>query len=1534
MLSKKLKKFRRLIFVFSLVLLVITGPFIYRYLVSARPVQAAWLDDNWKYRNAVPISTHTAAETNVYQAVTIDTSVTANFLANCGDLRWTDYGGNLLPYFIVSGCGTSSTVVHVFFASYPAGAQTIYYYYGNPNAANGFVGADFPQVCGNGCAVGTVAAQELGKAPVLYWKLDEGQGATLHDSSSNNHTGTGSNGGGSSTWENEDFCVSGKCVLVLNGGFGSRTYTASTDTDLNPGTGSMSVAVWFKHNSTVPPSGVRMLIARYSTGGYKIYMNASGQMCFGIDTAATWGPADSACSTASYADSAWHFAEAVKNGTSSITLYIDGNQVGQKTSITTTGSISGTTPTFYAGIDSCGNCNVWNGFIDEVKYYGYLRTADQVKLDYAGGLNRLKVAKGVGSALGAPAFSTNALSQNLIGYWKMDQIASANPNDSSGNAATLTNVNTATFATGKFASAAALLKSSSQYFRSASTTPLSITGDLTLSAWIRPTSVTAATQFDIIGKWDGANTSYLLSQYGTDFRFYLNSSSNYILTSGANLAVNKWYHVIAVYSSVNSTATVYLNGVALSSTTTGTIPSSINSNSGRFHIGAQDSTTTAANFFDGKIDDARVYSRAFSPEEAYQLALWGPLPVAWWPFGENTGTAVNDVSGNGYNGTWQGNGLHWVPGKWGSAGNFVNAGNYVSTALGNSVQGVGKGTIEAWVYATSDPTNHDIYSEPRHADGSTRFEFLYDGGGHLLLGGRAPDTASYTNFATDTRTLPLNTWTHVAAVYDSEAGINHIYVNAVDHTTTIATQPFDNTTPITAPDIGADTVNSSIWPGRIQDVRLYAYARTPQQISEDMNAGHPTGGSPVGTMAAWWKFDEGYGASANDGSINANTGTLSGTKLPGWTLVSKYGKALSFDNNGYVDITGNPASLQFTGAFSVTAWINLATNGAVHDIIAKNGASTNLGYQFFTQGTAKLKFSVSDDGTGSTHLFSAVGTTTLNTNTWYFVAGVYNPGTSLTVYVNGVQDGQTTSSIPTSIFNSTADVNIGAENGSTNFMRGVIDEPHLYPGVLTPDQINLVMNNNRAIYLGSLSDTSNLTGGSVASSSGNAAYCVPGDSSACSTPVSEWNFEEGSGTSLNDTATAGHNGTWNTSTTNHYTQGKYGFGGIFNGVNDFVNVTSANIPSQTGTVALWIKPSGYPNAFNDMVSSGVGANDFRVTCTNSTTCVYGFFISSDQKASISVKPTLNTWTHIEVVWDSGGTRVYYNGLFQGQNTTAPSAFNQTGVHIGSYPDGTSNFQGNIDGVRIYNYARTPAQIAWDYNNGKPVDWWKLDECQGSTLNDSALNAQTFTVYISPLGTQTAAGTCQTSGTAWGNGINGKDNYSLNLDGTDDAATSSAQFSPLAVTASSITNVSWGGWFYPTRSATKEALIVKSNEFKVYKSVSGHAICSIYISAAFNDASSVTAPLTVNAWNHVICTYDGANLKTYVNGVLKNTTAYTTAITTATTKMYMGATSSSDQLLQGQVDDVKIWNYALTKDQVQLDYNLSGAVRFGPVTGAP
>ncbi len=73
------------------------------------------------------------------------------------------------------------------------------------------------------------------------------------------------------------------------------------------------------------------------------------------------------------------------------------------------------------------------------------------------------------------------------------------------------------------------------------------------------------------------------------------------------------------------------------------------------------------------------------------------------------------------------------------------------------------------------------------------------------------------------------------------------------------------------------------------------------------------------------------------------------------------------------------------------------------------------------------------------------------------------------------------------------------------------------------------------------------------------------------------------------------------------------------------------------------------------------------------------------------------------------------------------------------------------------------------------------------------------------------------------------------------------------------------------------------------------------------------------WTHVAPTYDGANLRLYVNGVQVATTRRSTsAITTSTGALRIGGNSVWSEYFQGRIDEVRIYNRALTAGEIQAD----------------
>ena len=82
----------------------------------------------------------------------------------------------------------------------------------------------------------------------------------------------------------------------------------------------------------------------------------------------------------------------------------------------------------------------------------------------------------------------------------------------------------------------------------------------------------------------------------------------------------------------------------------------------------------------------------------------------------------------------------------------------------------------------------------------------------------------------------------------------------------------------------------------------------------------------------------------------------------------------------------------------------------------------------------------------------------------------------------------------------------------------------------------------------------------------------------------------------------------------------------------------------------------------------------------------------------------------------------------------------------------------------------------------------------------------------------------------------------------------------------------------------------------------------------------TGVLPANTWTYLAATYDGTTLRLYVNGVQVASQAQTGAITTSTNPLQIGGDSLYGQFFQGTIDEVRIYNVALTAAQIQTDMN--------------
>jgi outer membrane protein assembly factor BamB len=91
-------------------------------------------------------------------------------------------------------------------------------------------------------------------------------------------------------------------------------------------------------------------------------------------------------------------------------------------------------------------------------------------------------------------------------------------------------------------------------------------------------------------------------------------------------------------------------------------------------------------------------------------------------------------------------------------------------------------------------------------------------------------------------------------------------------------------------------------------------------------------------------------------------------------------------------------------------------------------------------------------------------------------------------------------------------------------------------------------------------------------------------------------------------------------------------------------------------------------------------------------------------------------------------------------------------------------------------------------------------------------------------------------------------------------------------------------------------------------------------------------LPTNTWSYLTETYDGSTLRLYVNGTQVASTAHTGTIATSTNPLQIGGDSIYGQYFAGLIDEVRVYNVALTAAQIQTDQ--ATPVNNGPDTTPP
>jgi hypothetical protein len=309
--------------------------------------------------------------------------------------------------------------------------------------------------------------------------------------------------------------------------------------------------------------------------------------------------------------------------------------------------------------------------------------------------------------------------------------------------------------------------------------------------------------------------------------------------------------------------------------------------------------------------------------------------------------------------------------------------------------------------------------------------------------------------------------------------------------------------------------------------------------------------------------------------------------------------------------------------------------------------------------------------------------------------------------------------------------------------------------------------------------------------------------------------------------------------------------------------------------------------------------------------------------------TAGTIMHLGQRWTSTANALFRDGSLRGSDTTLTLPYDAiSGIAIGLRGDVNSPAFANIKNVKSWKKALTDTElnnltsategIATSAvkkttlkntpNTTGLVGYWSFEDGSGTKAED-----------FSPTGTNTGT---LTNGPTW---TTGKFGSAVNFDGTDDYIDIPVSTN---LDANFFRNPNWtiSMWVKPTLSgdATQELFMGVWHKPRILLSSPGGTLTfSGYVSTVYTPFIVKASYFSANTWTHLTLVSNGTSYLLYKNGIQSASAAYTQIDATATL-FRLGADGSGNGRFSGVMDDVRIYNRALSQAEITALYGTTAA----------
>jgi hypothetical protein len=402
-----------------------------------------------------------------------------------------------------------------------------------------------------------------------------------------------------------------------------------------------------------------------------------------------------------------------------------------------------------------------------------------------------------------------------------------------------------------------------------------------------------------------------------------------------------------------------------------------------------------------------------------------------------------------------------------------------------------------------------------------------------------------------------------------------------------------------------------------------------------------------------------------------------------------------------------------------------------------------------------------------------------------------------------------------------------------------------------------------------------------------------------------------------------------------YPPGKYGSAiSIMNYPTGTPNTSTKNLryplnttldPTIGITISFWvyvnILPSSGQFSIPVIILGSTGYLSVNINPTNWSLTYYNGTTYYTTTVSQTLTPG---WKHLACIVANGYITAYYNGTQSGTPTAYANPVTLTNeIQLGSN-GGYAPTDALYDDLRIYNTALTAAQVQSVYSS------------QGAPAPSRAMPLPRYAWDFNGTTTDYVSGT---TGTTTGMvSYNSSGKYGQSIVITNTAGVNASNYVSYNTGTIFISRGTQALWLktYTLGTGSQYILNFDSNAgggISYALSLSSTNQVSIRVGAVGDIITSIstTATLTVGKWHHIAVVMDGSAHTVYIDGILSAgpNPSNTIGLLYANPRIG-GSTNLPRVLVNGELDDLRIFDRALTSAQVQSIYNQQGVPGRGAV----